>query len=165
MKKGTIIAAAVFAALLVAAVMSTHRKPERGITRLSFATLDKSRIDRLEIAGPNPVELKKGAAVWTLANGHQADQAAVEAALDALTRIDTADLVTSSSARFAELEVLPPLSLQIIDANGVPLAISEGAELRQLRAVLANQPPGRVFVQITGGSTPNNYSLSIEVSP
>lgn len=105
MNKSTLIALVVFAALAGAVVWSMGRAPERGISRISFAELDAGKIDRLEIAGPNPVKLKKDGDLWRLEDGKEADEAAVKRAAEAVAKVASSDLVTRSAERFAELEV------------------------------------------------------------
>lgn len=105
MKKGTLVALVVFVALLAGAALTLNKKPERGITRLSFAAVDTAGIDRLQITGANPVELHKKDGKWVLANGKEADANAVKAALEAIPKIDSSDVVSTSTERHAELEV------------------------------------------------------------
>ena len=107
MKKGTLIAAVVFGALLVGAVLTLNRKPERGITRLSLTALDRSKVDGLEISGPQAVKLRKEGAGWKLENGRAADAAAVDRAIEALAKIDTSEAVSSKPERHAEFDVTP----------------------------------------------------------
>mgnify|MGYP002410133992 CR=1 FL=1 len=141
MKKGTILASVVFVALLIGAALSLSRKPERGITRLSFATIDKAGIDKLQITGPNPVELQKKDGKWVLANGKEADQTAVQNALDAIPKIDSSDLVTRSSERFAEYEV--------DDAKGTKLVAWAGAQ-KVAEAVVGKAGGSGTFVRSGG---------------
>jgi len=105
MKKSTLITLAVFAALLVAAVAVTTKKPERGITRLSYAEVKTDGVDRISITGKNPVELKKQDGKWRLDNGKEADNAAVTRLLDSVSKMKSNDLVTSDSSKYAEYEV------------------------------------------------------------
>jgi len=105
MKKSTLITLVVFAGLLAGAVWSVTRKAERGITRVSLTAVKKEQIDRLELTGKNPIELKKQGDKWVLGNGKDADPRAVNDAVEAVARIDTSDLVTRNSERFADLEV------------------------------------------------------------
>lgn len=138
MKKGTILASVVFAVLLIGAAMSLNRKPERGITRLSFATVDKAGIDKLEISGPNPVELQKKDGKWVLANGKEADQTAVQNALDAIPKIDSSDIVTSNSERFAEYGV--------DEARGTKVVAWAGAK-KVAEAIVGNAGGSGTFVR------------------
>ncbi|MFH1810046.1 MAG: DUF4340 domain-containing protein [Pseudomonadota bacterium] len=113
MKKSTILAVLVFAGLLALAVTSLNRKPERGITRISFASVDTATIDRVEIQGPKPVTLMQKDGAWTLDNGKSADADAVKRLLDAIPTIDSSTLITSDSNRFAELEVDEAKGVQV----------------------------------------------------
>ena len=120
MKKGTLLAAVVFVALLAGALVSMNKKPERGITRLSFASVDAAAIDKLRLdGGVSPVELTKVGETWQLSNGKAADPNAVKNALEAIAKIDSSDLVTRSADRFAEYEV--------DEAKGVKLTAWVGA--------------------------------------
>ena len=79
MKRSTLVAVAVFVALLVATVYSLNQKPERGISRLTFANLDTDALDRIEVGGEQPVELSKKGDSWHLESGREADPEAVVA--------------------------------------------------------------------------------------
>jgi hypothetical protein len=105
MKKSTILALLVFAGLLAAVVVSLRQKPERGITRIGFASVDTAAIDRVEVAGPKPVTLIKKGEAWQLENGKAADADAVKRLLEAIPKVVSSTQVTRDSARFAELEV------------------------------------------------------------
>ncbi len=113
MKRSTLVATIIFLGLLAAAVVALQKKPERGISRLSFTALDKSAITALELSGKQNVKLKRDGAGWVLENGRQADAAAVERAIDALLKIHTSDLVGSSSERFTEYEVTEEQGLRV----------------------------------------------------
>lgn len=107
MKKSTLVTFVVFAALLVGAIMLTSRKPERGISRMAFASLNKDTIDRVVISGKNAIELKKSKqdGKWHLANGKVAETAGVTRLLDALPNVKSSDLIARDKARHAEFEV------------------------------------------------------------
>jgi hypothetical protein len=105
MKKSTLIAVVVFAALLAGVIWVQTRAPERGITRISFAEVDATAIDRIEITGKNPVKLKKDGELWRVESGKEADAAGAKRAAEAVPQIQSTDFVTKDSARFAELEV------------------------------------------------------------
>jgi hypothetical protein len=104
MNKSTLIAVVVFAALAAAAVATLREKPERGITRISFASVDPATVDRVVITGPNPVELKKDGESWTV-DGKRADATAVKTLLDTVKLVESAEVVTRNRDRFAELAV------------------------------------------------------------
>ena len=105
MKKSTIIALLVFAALLTVVFLSSKEKNEHGIQRVSFASLKTDQIDKIEISGKKAVTLLKKGEAWTLKNGKDADGKAVQRLIDALPKISSTHLVSSDSARFAEFEV------------------------------------------------------------
>jgi hypothetical protein len=104
MTKSTIIAVIVFAALAVAAFATLREKPERGITRVSFAKADPAKIDKIVVQGAQPIELVRDGDTWKTGS-QRADKAAVERALDAVQRVDSSDVVTRNADRFTELEV------------------------------------------------------------
>jgi len=123
MKKSTAIVAVVFVALLVGAYWLMSKKPERGITRISFAAVDKDKIDRVVIGGPNATELRKQGEQWQLASGKEADADAVKRLVEAIPKVDSTDLVTKDEARFAELEVNDDKGAAVTAfANGVEVA-------------------------------------------
>jgi len=106
MNKNTLVALGVFVALAVAAVWSTGRKSERGISRVSFASVDSDAITRVEMTGKNAVALEKKGEDWTVApKGKKADANAVKRLVESIEKINTSDLVSKDSARFEEFEV------------------------------------------------------------
>jgi len=105
MRKSTVVAILVFIALLVGAYYSLNQKPERGITRVSFADLDPASIDRVEISGKNPIELKREGELWKLGNGKEADEGSVTRLIEKIPEIISTHVVTKDPARFAELEL------------------------------------------------------------
>ncbi|MEE8410048.1 MAG: DUF4340 domain-containing protein, partial [Myxococcota bacterium] len=106
MKKSTLVAVGVFVALAVGVVLSITRKAERGVSRVTFKEVDHQSITRVAITGKNPVTLEKDGDAWKVEkNGKAADPNMVKRLVEAIPTIDTTDLVTRSSERFAELEV------------------------------------------------------------
>jgi len=105
MKKSTLISLAVFGLLLAMAVFVTTRKPERGMTRLSFADVKVDGADRITITGKNPVELVKRDGVWRLANGKLADAGAVTRLLESVPKMKSNDLLSADASKLTELEL------------------------------------------------------------
>ncbi len=105
MKKSTLLAVLVFAGLLVAALMSLQRKPERGVSRISYAGVDIAKVDKVVVKGPKPVTLVKKAETWQLESGKEADANVVKRMLEAIPKIVSSHTLTRDSARYAELEV------------------------------------------------------------
>lgn len=105
MKKSTLVAASVFLMLVGAVIWSQGRKPQRGISRISFAEVDPGRITKVEIEGKNPVVLTKDGETWRVASGKEADANMVDRMVETISKIDTTDLVTHSTEKHAELEV------------------------------------------------------------
>jgi hypothetical protein len=105
MKKSTIIAIVVFAALLAGAVAMLREKPERGITRVSFAGVKPDEISRLETSGKAATKLAKEGEVWKLEGGKRADAVAIGRLLEAIPKIQSSTVVTRNPERFADLEV------------------------------------------------------------
>jgi hypothetical protein len=131
MKKSTIIALLVFMGLLVAVILSMGDKQEKGITRISFASLDTSKIDRISVSGKNPVELKLEGERWVLSDGRDAEPNAVKRLLEAISKINSSNLVTKDAARYADLEVDGEEGSRVVAYAGTkPLAeftVGEGA--------------------------------------
>jgi hypothetical protein len=105
MKKSTIVAVVVFLGLLVLVFMMLGRKEERGITRISLASIQTSDLDRIAITGKNPIEMKRQDKTWILSDGRPADADSVQKLIEAIPKIESSDLVTKDPNRFAELEV------------------------------------------------------------
>jgi hypothetical protein len=123
MKKSTTIAVVVFSVLLVAVILDQGGMSERGITRISFTTIDSAKINRVKISGNNPVELTKKDGVWFLSDNHQADPNAIDRLIEAIPKINSSDLVTSDSSRYSDLEVDDEKGSRLIAyAGSTPLA-------------------------------------------
>jgi hypothetical protein len=105
MKKSTLIALVVFLALGAGVLLSQQGRPERGITRISFTDVALDGIDRVNVAGEKPIELRKENGEWMLPNGKRADSAAVTRMLESIVRTESSDLVSQNPERFADLEV------------------------------------------------------------
>jgi hypothetical protein len=105
MKKSTLIALVVFVALGAGVLLSKDGLPQRGITRISFTDVEVDGIERVDIAGEKPIELRKKDGKWMLPSGKRADGGAVTRMLESIARIDSGDLVTENRDRFADLEV------------------------------------------------------------
>jgi len=119
MNKSTWIALLVFAGLAAAAVVSLREKPERGITRISFAEVVPARVDRLVIKDKDKgeVELKRDGGEWKI-DGKRADGEAVDRLLDVIHGVNSSELETSNAERFAEMEV--------DDAKGASVQVYSG---------------------------------------
>ena len=105
MKKSTGLALLVCVVLAALVWSKQGEKQERGVSRVSFAELDVNAITGLTMKGKHPVVLKRQGDAWVVENGRRADSTAVQAALDALLKIDSTTLVTQKPERFAELKV------------------------------------------------------------
>lgn len=124
MNKNTGIAVAVFALLVVLALATRNGPPERGIERVNFSKIDTDAIDTLEIAGENPVTLVKQDGQWKVDGlAKDADSSMVERALEQLTQVNSSDMITDSSERFAEYEVDDEKGLGVVaKASGKTVA-------------------------------------------
>ncbi|MBM4269794.1 MAG: DUF4340 domain-containing protein [Deltaproteobacteria bacterium] len=118
MNKSTLIAVVVFVALLVGALAVLREKPERGMERLSFATIEVDDVTRIETKGEKGVELKKEGDLWKLADGKRADRAAIQRLLVAVPKIQSSTVVTRNPERFAELEVDDAKGTTVVAAAG-----------------------------------------------
>jgi hypothetical protein len=106
MRRSTYWMLGLFVALAATATYVRTRAPERGMSRVNFANLQADAVDRLEIAGPNPVSMKKDAGgTWRLPSGRAADAGLVSSALTSAQSIVSGDLMTEDPARFTDLEV------------------------------------------------------------
>lgn len=105
MKMTTLIALLVFVVLGAGVLLNQQARPERGITRISFTDVTVDGIDRVNIAGDKPIELRKENGKWMLSSGKRADAGAVTRMLESITRAESSDLVTENPDRFADLEV------------------------------------------------------------
>jgi hypothetical protein len=104
MNKSAVIALIVFVVLGAAAVTLMREKPERGITRLTFASMDPDKTDRIVVEGPTPVVLERKADTWKLGE-LDADPNAVTNLLTTVKRVDSTEVVSRNRTRFSELEV------------------------------------------------------------
>ena len=105
MRKFTWISVLMFIGLWVAATSVLTRKPERGISRISFASLDANTIDRIEIGGATSAVLKREETVWRLQNGRQADTSLVDSLLRSSAMLISSNMLTESESRFADYQV------------------------------------------------------------
>ncbi|MBN1960859.1 MAG: DUF4340 domain-containing protein [Deltaproteobacteria bacterium] len=143
MKRSTVIALAVFIALLVSAVMLLTQKPERGITRVSLTDINIQQIDRIVFNGKNAAEIKRQAnAKWFLDNGKLADNAAVERLLESLVKINSSNLLTRDPNHYAEYET--------DDEKGTKLTAYSGAQ--------------KVIELTVGKNTSNGLAIRIDNS-
>jgi hypothetical protein len=118
MKKSTIIAIAVFAVLLIGALAMLREKPERGITRVSFADIKPDQVTRIETRGKASVEMTKEGDAWKLADGKRADAVAIQRLLETIPKIQSSTVVTRNAERFSELEVDDEKGTGILVASG-----------------------------------------------
>jgi len=137
MKKGTVIALLFFAGLFVAAWLRSGQRLERGISRISFFRVEMEALDHLLLSGPHPAELAKKGDKWFTGDGHEADARAVAQLIEGIGKIDSSDLVTRDSARFAELGVDEQGVKVTASSRGKPVAeftvgkaVATGAHLR-----------------------------------
>lgn len=111
MKKGTIGAVLVFVALLAAVLLTREERVSEGVPRLDFVAPAADQVTTVELAGPTPAVLSKGAAGWRVADPtkpevtYPADEALVASLLAALTEVKAGDHVTARAERVAELEL------------------------------------------------------------
>lgn len=105
MKKRTWLALVVFACLLGAVYWQSKKKPEAGITRLSFTKIAPADVTALEINGTHPMDMKRKNGKWMLSDGKPASRTGPKAAVKALTAIDSTDLVTENPKRFSDFGV------------------------------------------------------------
>jgi hypothetical protein len=120
MSKTTLVILAAFGLLLAGVLVTTRGKPERGITRISFAHVDPETVTRVVTSGKNAVELEKAGERWRVKNGKRADAAAVERLLETISQVASSDVVTRNAERFPELGV--------DGENGTPVRVFAGED-------------------------------------
>ena len=64
MSRSTLLILAVFVLLLAGVLVTTREKPERGMTRISFAHVDPEEITSVVTSGKHAVELEKDGERW-----------------------------------------------------------------------------------------------------
>lgn len=148
MKKGTVIAVIVFAALLAAVLLTREDKVSEGVPRFGWQAPDKDKVTKVEIEGPKRAVLVKGAEGWKVADPQKpeatfvTDESLVTSLLGALTEVKANDYVTSRPERLAELEV--------DDAKGLKVTVSgEGGVLASLVFGKAGKAGGQ-YVKLPG---------------
>jgi hypothetical protein len=105
MKPGTVVAVLVFLGLAAGVAYVSTRKPERGISRITFATVDPASIDRIEFSGKTVLALRKEKDHWQTDKGKDADADAVKQLVDAIPRVESSDLASKAPDRYTEFEV------------------------------------------------------------
>lgn len=117
MRRQTLILLTLFVGLAAASVLALRREPQRGMVRLRLAATDIQNTDRIVLtqAGAPPVVLTKGkqAAAWMLQNGHEADGQLVSSLLEEVAKINTSDMITQDTGRFADLNVEGDKALEV----------------------------------------------------
>jgi hypothetical protein len=114
MKRTTLIAAAVFAVLLVAVLMTREEKVNEGVPKLQLKPLGGD-VTAVEMTGAFQAKLANESGAWKV-NGFAADEAQVKGLTDALKDFHAQDFVTEKTEKHAELEV--------DDAKGTKVAVS-----------------------------------------
>lgn len=105
MKKSTGLALLVCIVLAALVWSKQGDKQERGVSRVSFTGLDLTQVNGLTVTGKHSVALKRQGGTWVVDNGRRADASSVNAALEALLKIDSTSLVTQKAERFEQLKV------------------------------------------------------------
>lgn len=103
MSKKTIVAIIACAGLWIIAGAGM-REGERGITRIDFSAVDADSIDSIEISGANSAALVKQDDKWTI-GGKRADGGAAKRLAEAIPKMSSSLVITSSSERYEDLEV------------------------------------------------------------
>jgi hypothetical protein len=138
MNKTTLLAVAIFVALAAVAVTTMREKPERGITRISFTALEPARVDRVDIAGPNPIELRRIGDVWKVGD-KVADADAASGLLESVTRMQSTELTSRKRERYADL--------QVDNGKGAHVQLfGKGQTLADF--VVGGSAPGGVYVRV-----------------
>lgn len=127
MNRTTVIAVAVFAALLAVVLLTREDKVSEGVPTFTWKAPPQEHVTKVELAGSHRALLVKGAAGWTVANpekpdvAYAADEALVTSLLGSLGEVKAADHVTSRAERAAELELdeAKGLKVTVSGASGV----------------------------------------------
>lgn len=141
MKSSTRLAFFVFLGLAILVWQQTLKKQERGVSQITFAAVDVTKVDRIEISGPHAVTLVRKGDVWQLASGRMAEQNAVTRALESLEKIHSTKVVTRKSERYAELKVDA--------AQGAQVVVQTGEEV-SAEFVIGSGGPGSSNVLVDG---------------
>jgi hypothetical protein len=126
MNKPTLIAVAVFGALLLAFVATREKQVAVGVQKFEVPALKADQITSVEISGANTARLVKDGATWTVADPAKpdakfsADEGQVNGVLSALAEFKAADFVSEKSEKHAEFEV--------DSAKGVTVKATAGAQ-------------------------------------
>lgn len=134
MKKATIGAVLVFVALLAAVLFTREERVSEGVPRLDFVAPEVDQVTTVELAGPTPAVLSKGAAGWRVADPtkpqvtYPADEALVASLLSALAEVKAGDHVTARAERVAELELdaAKGITVTVSGAGGVRASLVFG---------------------------------------
>jgi hypothetical protein len=124
MKRGTLIALGVFAALLVLVLATREPRVSVGVRKLEPPKLDKAQVTLLELTGARNVTLRKEAQGWQVMDPgkpdvkYAADEGLVTSAIEAVNEVKGPDFVTDRAERLAEYE--------LDDAKGLKLKVSQG---------------------------------------
>jgi hypothetical protein len=146
MKRSTLVALVIFAALLAVVLLVRSRPVERGSDRLSYAALDPEAIDRLTVVeGEQRVELEREGRAWRVtATGALADRDSLERALEGIQSIDTSEVVSTSPERHGKFGV----------DGDEGLTVTATAEGRTVADVVLGSPEGGgSYVRAVGRDT------------
>jgi hypothetical protein len=134
MKKGTLIAVAVFGMLLLVVLLTRERQVSVGVRKLELPALDKDKVVGIELSGAKTASLKKDAGGWTVADPgkpdqkHPADEQQITAALDAYKELRVQDLISDKAEKLPEyeLEDAKALKVKILNQGGPAVEVVLG---------------------------------------
>ncbi|WP_224365151.1 DUF4340 domain-containing protein [Hyalangium versicolor] len=150
MKKGTLVAIGVFAALLILVLATRERQVSEGITKLELPGVEKGSISGLEISGAQSATLRKEGDTWEVFDPahpdakYPADAEQVRSALDSLPELKNADLVTERAEKHADLEV--------DDAHGRKVRLLNGSSA-VAELIFGKVARGGTYVRKAGSNT------------
>ena len=105
MRRRTMIAIIIFAALFGLVMMTLMKPQERNLTRLVVPAIAPETAEKIVVDEGDPFELLKEGESWVLDDGRPADHVMIERALRSLESLSTTELVSSNPETHAAYEV------------------------------------------------------------
>lgn len=116
MSKSTIVIILVFLGLLGGVYLAKQQPAEKGITRISLASVDTDKLDEVEIhqKKDETIELKKKDGTWTVGGEHAAAKNAMDGLLSAIEQVESSDLVTSDPEHYGRFGVKDDEGIHVV---------------------------------------------------
>lgn len=133
MKRSTLIVTSLFVILLVLVLVLSKKPARRGTRELDLSSVRPANVSAIKITAADQessVELSRKDGVWTLKDGHLADPEAVDRALEAISKIKTDDLTSTTASRQERYGVSDDKGLKVELQGGSPLNLIIGSSER-----------------------------------